>query len=117
MAAGSPEDPGDEPGVALSRQQLTAIADELVEQAAAIRRQWAELAEVLGGSDQVERRRAPRAGEQGPGATPRQTIRLVAIDMMLAGDSREDIAVYLREAFPGEDASGVVEAVFREFAG
>lgn len=93
--------------------QLAMLADELLDQAAEIRGQWAQLAATLG----VE-----PAGEAGPpaadgnaaapdaGADP---VRLVALDMMLAGSSRTEVVEHLRATF-GEDVDEqIVDDVFR----
>jgi hypothetical protein len=99
--------------------ELSDLADELLEQATEIRRQWAELAEVLG-AEVAARREEHEEAEPGIGdeaTTPAETVRLVAIDMLLTGRTRDEIAAYLRDAFDQSEAEAeaVVEQVVTDF--
>jgi hypothetical protein len=93
---------------------LSALADELLEQATEIRRQWAELGETLGIETPepapTARRREPEAAEADP-------VRLVALDMMLSGHSREAIRDYLRATFGEGDREAVLDEVFAQYGG
>jgi hypothetical protein len=97
--------------------ELTTLADDLLEQAADIRRQWSELGEALG----VELPEAPAAASAATGtndAAPRQEedpVRLVALDMMLSGRSREDIEHYLQQTFGDGYRPQVLDEVFDEY--
>ena len=98
-------------------EALSDLADELLEQSIEIRRMWGELAEVLGAD--VTAGFVPPAGAEagsaGSPATPAATMRLVALDMLLAGRTRRQIHSYLRETFRGEDVQPVVDQVFADF--
>jgi hypothetical protein len=96
--------------------ELAVLADELLEQAAEIRRQWAELAEVLGAEvpePVVEDAPAPVGG--GASADTPDPVRLVALDMVLSGRSRDEVRDYLRATFGEEDCEAVLDDVFEQF--
>jgi hypothetical protein len=109
---------------------LTMLADDLLEQAVAIRRQWVELGEALGvevpDEEQLPAAAAQPRGDQsagaGAGAVPAngQTgeddpVRLVALDMMLSGRSREDIESYLQHTFGDAYRVQILDEVFDEY--
>jgi hypothetical protein len=92
-----------------ARDQLLALTDELLEQASALREHWNDLHHALhdeADDGQPERplRRGPRSDE--PSADPR---RLIAVDLILAGRSREQVYAYLQEEY-GDDAAAEVTA-------
>jgi hypothetical protein len=89
---------------------LAALAEELAEQAAEIRRQWGELAGALGveGPADLEVQEAPEIGVADP-------ARLVALDMLLAGHGRDEVAAHLAQTFGEEHAGKVTREVFAEF--
>lgn len=105
--------------------ELAELADELLRQATDVRRQWSELGETLG----LEPAPAPRSASTpapsapaAPGAANGQAgtwpdadpVRLVALDMMLSGRSREEVGEYLRATF-GEDVNpAVLDEIFSE---
>ncbi len=93
---------------------LSALADELLEQATEIRRQWAELGETLGLEPPepapVAARRVAEPAEADP-------VRLVALDMMLSGHSRDAIRDYLRATFGDGDREAVLDEVFAQYGG
>ena len=99
-----------------AREQLLALADELLEQASALREHWNDLHHALRGegaeSGDTERpqRRAPQAEDQ-PNADPR---RLMAVDMILAGRSREQVRAFLREEYGEAAASEVMVDIYGE---
>ncbi len=94
---------------------LSALADELLEQATEIRRQWAELGATLG-LEQPEPApvAARRASAEPAEADP---VRLVALDMMLSGHSRDAIRDYLRATFGDGDREAVLDEVFAQYGG
>lgn len=102
--------------------ELTNLADELLSQASEVRRQWAELSETLGveppePAPVAERRPpAPQPGEEAerPEADP---VRLVALDMMLSGRSREEVREYLRATFGDDDREQVLDEIFAQYGG
>jgi hypothetical protein len=116
--------PQDEP-----LRELADVADELLGQAAALRRRWQELGDALGvdletgevdGGSTAE---APaetdeevfdavaRAG-YGPADEEPDPIRVVAFDMMLSGRTRKEVKEYIRASF-GQDADlGIVDELF-----
>ena len=93
---------------------LSALADELLEQAAEIRRQWAELGETLG-IEPAEP--APVAARQSTEAAEADPVRLVALDMMLSGHSRDSIREYLQATFGEADHEAVLDEVFTQYGG
>lgn len=102
--------------------QLSMLADDLLQQAGDIRRQWTELAEVLGAElpADVERPAAPPARRPAsatpPPATPEDDpIRLVALDMMLSGRSRDEVAEYLDATFGEGEYGDVLDEVFAQY--
>jgi hypothetical protein len=102
----------DTPGL----RELSELADELLEQATEIRRQWGELAEVLGADLDAGTRGARGSRFVRKGSETAETMRLVAIDMLLSGHGRTEIGAYLRDAFSAEDVRPVLDEVFADFA-
>ena len=91
---------------------LTALADELLEQATEIRRQWADLGETLGITPPEPVPAAQRQGAEEESADP---VRLVALDMMLAGHSRDEVREYLQATFGEDDREAVLDDVFTQY--
>ena len=109
--------------------ELTALADELLEQASEVRRQWAELSETLGieppepapvaeragpSANGPERAALPADEAERPEADP---VRLVALDMMLSGRSRDEVREYLRATFGEGDREHVLDEIFTQYGG
>lgn len=92
---------------------LANLADDLLEQAAMMRRQWTELAEAVGLEGAA---RTPPNGANGasPGGEA-ERMRLVALDMVLSGASRDDVAEHLHRTFGSDDVDDVVDQVFAEY--
>jgi CheY-like chemotaxis protein len=101
--------------------ELADLADELLRQAADVRRQWAELGETLG----LEPAPAPRpvaaeaeAADDGERAAAQfanaDPARLVALDMMLSGRSREEVDEYLRTTFGDDVDPTILDEIFSE---
>ena len=106
--------------------QLTMLADELMQQAGEIRRQWVELADVLGAElPEPEERPAlvpvasPQSGSEGETESEfvedQDPIRLVALDMMLSGRSRDEVRAYLDATFGDGDREAVLDEIFTRF--
>ena len=110
--------------------QLTMLADELLQQAGEIRRQWSELAEALGADippppeiEDLPPAAPPRA--DAPAAAPAASaaaeadmadpVRLVALDMMLSGRSREEVRTYLSATFGDDDREDVLDEIFTRY--
>ena len=93
---------------------LTALADELLEQATEIRRQWADLGETLGIAppEPAPTAQRPDAEQEAEEADP---VRLVALDMMLAGHSRDEVRQYLQATFGEDDREAVLDDVFTQY--
>ena len=89
---------------------LAAVVDALLAEAAELKRQWTELHRVLSGEAAARKQSASprREAHASDDADPR---RLIALEMLLAGRSREDVEAYLRAEF-GPDAGQVVEEIF-----
>ena len=99
--------------LAASRRSLADAADELLEQAAEIRAQWARLGDALraagvedaalsDSSDDATAARSPAAA----------SARLVAVDMASDGASREEVDTYLREELGIEDTEAILDEAF-----
>src|ERR671916_2226211 len=101
--------------------ELAALADELLNQATDVRRQWAELGEALGlepaPQPKAQNTRGPDQTPEPPGGWPEaDPVRLVALDMMLAGRSREEVREYLRATFGKDVGADVLDEIFTEGA-
>ena len=105
--------------------ELTNLADELLSQASEVRRQWAELSETLGvappePAPAAERRppqRQPAREDVAEDRPEDDPVRLVALDMMLSGRSREEVREYLRATFGDGDREQVLDEIFTEYGG
>ena len=100
--------------------ELTALADDLLEQASEVRRQWAELSETLGleppePAPVVERGGTEEAPAPDPDRPEADPVRLVALDLMLSGRSREDVRSYLTATFGEGDHEPILEEIFKEY--
>ena len=93
---------------------LSALADELLQQATEIRRQWAELGETLGLETPEPAITASR-GKPDPAEAEADPVRLVALDMMLSGHPRDAIRDYLRATFGEGDREAVLDEVFTQY--
>ena len=90
---------------------LADLADELLEQATMMRRQWTELAQAVG----LEGATPPPAAS-GATSGEAERMRLVALDMVLSGASRDQVAEHLHRTFGGgADVDQVVQDVFSEY--
>jgi uncharacterized protein len=95
--------------LATARGQLSAVADDLLEQASEIRRQWAKLADTL---------RAAGLDEEGENtertasAQSASSARLAAVDMAQDGASRADVEAYLRDELGVDDPDSILDEVF-----
>ena len=105
--------------------ELTNLADELLAQASEVRRQWAELSEALGVEAPEPAPAAERANAVAA-SSPEETeareaeadpVRLVALDMMLSGRSREDVREYLSATFGEDDREQVLDEIFTQYGG
>lgn len=92
-------------------RELTKLADELLAQAAELRRQWSELAGSVG-ADLPEPPAAPPAATPPGSADP---ARLVALDMMLSGRTRDEVGDHLRRTFGEDDVDAILDEVFAEY--
>ena len=95
--------------LAAARGQLSAVADDLLEQAAEIRRQWAKLGDTLRAAGLDEE---GENAEQTASARRASSARLAAVDMAQDGASREDVEAYLRDELGVEDPDAILEEVF-----
>jgi hypothetical protein len=117
------EDPAVDQGTI---DELAALADELLEQATEVRRQWSELGETLGVEPPSDGARVVARPDDGaPGSAPAEgtplggseadPMRLVALDMMLSGRSRDEVRDYLRATFGDEPPGEVLDEVFSQY--
>src|SRR4051794_19648021 len=103
--------------------QLTMLADELMQQAGEIRRQWVELADVLDVDvPEPEPEDQPAVLAPVPDVAPeadhpedQDPIRLVALDMMLSGRDRDEVRAYLDATFGQGDREAVLDEIFTRF--
>ena len=99
--------------------QLVMLADELLEQATEIRRQWSDLAEALGAElPPPEPVASPPVGARMPPAPAEDEadpVRLVALDMMLSGRSRDEVRTYLDATFGDGNREAVLDEIFTQF--
>ena len=86
--------------------------EDLLQQAAAMREHWTRVAEAAGIELPAEQAPAnlPSAPED-----PLLRMRLVGLDMILAGASRDDIAAHLRSTFGDDDVDQVVDELFEQY--
>ena len=92
---------------------VQALVEDLLRQAAAMREQWTRVAEAAG----LE---PPTEGPPDPDfpSVPEDDLvrmRLVGLDMMLAGASRDDVVAHLRSTFGEEHVEHVVDDIFRQY--
>jgi ketosteroid isomerase-like protein len=107
--------------LAAARRQLADVADDLLEQAAEIRRQWARLGDALRAAG-VEADEAGEAFDEDDDAAPAPfagpaSVRLAAVDMAQEGATREEVDVYLRDEHGVEDTAPILDEVFGVSAG
>ena len=97
--------------LAASRRSLAEAADELLEQAAEIRAQWARLGDALraAGVEDALPSDSSDAGSPTPAAA---SARLVAVDMASEGATREEVDTYLREELGLEDTEAILDEAF-----
>jgi hypothetical protein len=99
-----------------SREELIVLADALLAEAGEVRRQWGDLHRALRGDAPEEApKEAKRRGMRREEADtdPR---RLVAVEMMLAGRSREEIERHLHREFGAAAAAEVLAQVYADGA-
>jgi ketosteroid isomerase-like protein len=97
--------------LAASRRDLAAVADDLLEQAAEIRRQWARLGDTLRATA------ADAPDEEGDDDEPvparaASSARLAAVDMASDGATRDEVETYLREELGVDDPAPILDEVF-----
>jgi hypothetical protein len=102
----------DDPTARQEADDLSALADELLDQAARMRRQWNQLAEAVGIEGAAPSGAPPNGVPTGEEA---DRMRLVALDMVLSGAGRDEVAEHLHRTFDSEDVDRVVDAVFAEY--
>jgi hypothetical protein len=104
--------------VAASRRQLAEVAEDLMEQAAEIRRQWSRLGDALRAAGLEEAAaEASEAAEYVNGAGGESSALLVAVDMAQEGSTREEVDAYLRDELGVEDTSELLDEVFSSAEG
>jgi ketosteroid isomerase-like protein len=105
--------------LAAARRQLAEVTDDLLEQAAEIRRQWARLGDALraAGVEAPEEAVEALAEADGDGAAVpvgagTASARLAAVDMAQDGATREEVETYLRDDAGVEDPASILDEVF-----
>lgn len=91
-------------------EDLTQLADELLREAAELRRGWEALEAALDDVDPPQATPAREAPSQPEDEEdPR---RLIALNMALGGRDREETAAYLRGQFGDDGVDDIVRAVY-----
>jgi ketosteroid isomerase-like protein len=98
--------------LAAARRQLAEVADDLLEQAADIRRQWARLGDALRAAG-VEPDEDDDENEEVPGSA---SARLAAVDMASEGATREEVDTFLRDELDLDDPDSILDEVFEAAA-
>jgi ketosteroid isomerase-like protein len=99
--------------IAAARRQLADVADDLIEQAVEIRRQWAQLGDALRAAGAEPPEGADPSGEGGEREPEGSaSARLAAVDMAHDGASRDEVETYLRDELSVEDPAPILEEVF-----
>lgn len=98
--------------VAAARRQLAEVADDLLEQAAEIRRQWTRLGEELGGAPEAGGERDAAGAETEVGASAGASARLAAVDMAEEGADRQEVEAMLRDDLGVDDPAPILDEVF-----
>jgi ketosteroid isomerase-like protein len=101
--------------VAATRRQLADAAEELMDQAAEIRRQWSRLGDALRAAGLDEGEIAAIESEEGEDESlpvGSASARFTAIDMAQEGSTREEVEAYLREELGVEDTDELLDEAF-----
>jgi ketosteroid isomerase-like protein len=99
--------------IAASRRHLAEVADDLLEQAAEIRRQWAQLGDALRAATVEDGERSEAVDESGEPVEPTlASARLAAVDLAEDGASREEVDAFLRDELNVEEREPVLDEVF-----
>jgi ketosteroid isomerase-like protein len=101
--------------LAAGRRQLADVADDLLDQAAEIRQQWARLGDALraAGVEAADSSEADDGDEVAVAASVSvASARLVAVDMAAEGSTRSEVDEYLREELGVEDTEAILEEAF-----
>jgi ketosteroid isomerase-like protein len=102
--------------VAASRRQLADVAEELMDQAAEIRRQWSRLGDALRAAGVSAEGEADAVEEGVAEESDAASARLVAVDMAQDGSTREEVDAYLREELGVEETSELLDEAFASVA-
>jgi hypothetical protein len=96
------------------RAELLRAVDDLLEQAADLRRQWEQIEALLDDAPAA----APGAGTVTAGSAEEADPRLlIALDLAMSGRSRDEAERYLTETFGSEGTAQILDEVFDEHAG
>lgn len=101
--------------LAATRRELAEVADDLLEQAAEIRRQWARLGDALrvtGVEADGEHEDAPADTVVVADAPVAASVRLMAVDIAHDGSTREEVEAYLVDEMGVEDPVPILDEVF-----
>ena len=102
--------------LAAARRQLAEVTDDLLEQAAEIRRQWAKLGEAAraeeGDTADGAAESDPSGGDAPSSAAGTASARLAAVDMAQDGATRAEVESFLRDEHGLEDPAAILDEVF-----
>jgi ketosteroid isomerase-like protein len=98
--------------LAAARRQLAGVADDLIEQAAEIRRQWDRLGDTIRATGGYTGDSGSGVDEEDVGGNGLAGARLAAVDMAEEGASREDVELFLRDEIRIDDPNAILDEVF-----
>jgi ketosteroid isomerase-like protein len=96
--------------LAATRRELAGVADDLLEQAAEVRRQWDKLGDTLraAGADAPD----DEEDHDDESTAGSSSARLAAVDMASDGATREEVEAYLREELDIDEPGPFLDEVF-----
>jgi ketosteroid isomerase-like protein len=97
--------------VAATRRELATVTDDLLEQAAEVRRQWDKLGDTLRAAGADAPDEEGDDGEEAARASA-SSARLAAVDMASDGATREEVDAYLRGELGVDEPDPILDEVF-----
>ena len=98
--------------LAAARRQLADVADDLLEQAAEIRRQWTRLGDAVQASESADDAAGEGGDDSGAAAAGSASVRLAAVDMAHEGATREEVEAFLRDEHGIDEPASILDEVF-----
>ena len=98
--------------LAAARRQLADVADDLLEQAAEIRRQWTRLGDAVRVGEAAARDDDGADEDVPDAAAGSASVRLAAVDMAHDGATREEVDAFLRGEHGVDEPGPILDEVF-----